>query len=494
MQLPELTQAYLLQSLGFAIINSFWQTGLLYVLYKIITNADKQMPSPVRYHFSIALIFTSFCWFIFTLFSSYLFLKDDQPVPLQIFANGLLAQKKLFNLTLPWLSLAYFICLGFYVTRFCKNLLANHFLQTKGLVKAPVDLRLFSKQVAAHMGIQKKVKVWLSAHVTVPSVSGFIKPVILLPAAITSHLTVQQVEAILLHELAHIKRHDYFLNMLQSFIEMILFFNPFAILLGRLARMERENCCDDWVINYKYNRRQYAEALIILEEHRSGNTHQRFALAATNNKKKLLLRVKRLFDTKPNTNSRTVDNIRFAGLIILLCGVILIAKPAMVAHDNRDGQAKAKPRLNLFKFENFSNERLQNVILKSDPMELIVAKKPASRKAKAKFKLAHPVEKEDFVNAYVNDELLTGSENAPVATNVVEKELAATKYYVKIEEQQSGKKQTNTYYLELNNVDGSVNIKPLIIMNNIKANSTTKSANDSLHTRANNLKKKRVTS
>ena len=494
MQWPELTQAYFLQSLGFAIINSFWQTGLIWMLYKIITSADKQVPSLVRYYLSLALIFASFCWFVFTLFSSYLLLKDDQQVPLQIFANGLFAQKKLFNLTLPWLSSAYFICLGFYVTRFCKNLRANHFLQTKGLVKAPVDVRLFSNQAAAHMGIQKKVKVWLSAYVTVPSVSGFIKPVILLPAAITSHLTVQQVEAILLHELAHIKRHDYLVNMLQSFIEIILFFNPFAVLLGRLARMERENCCDDWVINYKYNRRQYAEALIILEEHRGNDKSQRFALAATNNKKKLLVRVKRLFDTTPNTNLKTIDKLRFAGLIIILFTAIFMVKPAMVAHDIKDIQAKAKPRLNLFKFKNFTNERLQNIILKSDPMDLIAAKSPAPRKAKAKRKFSHPVEKEDFVNAYVNDELLTGSENAPLATNVVEKELGNAKYYVKIEEQQSGKKQTNTYYLELNNVDGSVNIKPLIILNNIKSKSTTKSANDSLHNRTNTLKKKRVTS
>ena len=127
---------------------------------------------------------------------------------------------------------------------------------------------------------------------------GALKPVILLPIATINYLTTEQVETILLHELAHIKRHDYLLNIFQTIAETILFFNPFVWLISRIIRREREHCCDDIVIANMSSPLPYAKALAMLENTRLEANN--VALAATGNKQQLLGRIKRIMGTRKN--------------------------------------------------------------------------------------------------------------------------------------------------------------------------------------------------
>ena len=145
---------------------------------------------------------------------------------------------------------------------------------------------------------------------------GTLKPVILLPIATINHLTSGQLEAILLHELAHIKRQDYLLNMLQTAGETILFFNPFVWLISRIIRRQREDCCDDLVVANTASPLQYAQALAILEQGRSND--QQLALAATGNRKHLLNRIKRIMVMKK-------DSPGYGQLSILLLSFITLA-------------------------------------------------------------------------------------------------------------------------------------------------------------------------
>lgn len=92
--------------------------------------------------------------------------------------------------------------------------------------------------------------LFLSEKMLIPFTAGFIKPMILFPVALLNRLSEEQVEAILLHEMAHIKRHDYLFNILQRIMEIVLFFNPMIWLLAKDIRREREFCCDDLVIDY----------------------------------------------------------------------------------------------------------------------------------------------------------------------------------------------------------------------------------------------------
>ena len=101
--------------------------------------------------------------------------------------------------------------------------------------------------------------------IDVPCMTGFVKPLILLPVSLSTHLSACEVESILLHELAHIKRNDYLVNLLQQVISVMLFFNPFNRLINRIISQERENSCDDLVVEKTGKPLIYAQALLKLE-------------------------------------------------------------------------------------------------------------------------------------------------------------------------------------------------------------------------------------
>jgi len=109
------------------------------------------------------------------------------------------------------------------------------------------------------------VRLAVSAGVTVPSVIGWLKPVILIPPSTIAGLTPKQMELILAHELAHICRQDYFWNLLQVAVETLLFYHPVVGWISGQARMERELCCDDMVVGSHGNAVAYARALTELE-------------------------------------------------------------------------------------------------------------------------------------------------------------------------------------------------------------------------------------
>ncbi|MEJ7693592.1 M56 family metallopeptidase, partial [Daejeonella sp.] len=129
------------------------------------------------------------------------------------------------------------------------------------------------------LNINKSVKLHLAERVFSPFTAGFIKPMIIFPIAMLNRLSPEQVEAILLHELGHIKRNDYILNILHKIIETILFFNPFMWLLSRAIRREREFACDDLVMEYTKDTNQYARALLHIAE--SNLKNYSFGIAAS---------------------------------------------------------------------------------------------------------------------------------------------------------------------------------------------------------------------
>jgi len=115
------------------------------------------------------------------------------------------------------------------------------------------------------LDLKRHVSLFESALVECPAVVGWLRPVILLPAGWLLQIPPEQAEAVLLHELAHVRRHDYLVNLLQSVVEDLLFYHPAVWWVGRVIRRERENCCDDAVIAAGGNRREYARTLASLE-------------------------------------------------------------------------------------------------------------------------------------------------------------------------------------------------------------------------------------
>ncbi len=144
--------------------------------------------------------------------------------------------------------------------------------------------------LSSRMRIARPVAIVSSIRVSVPVIVGHVKPVIVLPAAVLSGLSVSQLEAILAHELAHVRRHDYLVNLAQTVIETLLFYHPAVWWVSRQVRVAREHCCDDLAVTVCRSRQEYVHALLDLEELRTSTAL--LALGATDGS--LLARGRRL--------------------------------------------------------------------------------------------------------------------------------------------------------------------------------------------------------
>jgi bla regulator protein BlaR1 len=310
MNLSALQNSPFLQSLGWAIANSLWQAATLWVAYHIVNGAYKNASAKFKNNLSTVLLSSVFIWFCITLFTKYFAAENllaNNAIQFyevkSIHNAGMFNWHELVNKftgILPYLSVAYLLLLIFLSLRLTNVYRFTHFIKFNGLQKPDVEWKMFTEKMARHMGITRKIKLWVSHHIDVPATIGFIKPVILIPLASVNKLSADQLEAIILHELSHIKRNDYLINLFVSLIETILFFNPFVVLLARIIKRERENCCDDFVIQYQYDRYDYASALLSLEQSRKIDL--RLAIGATSGKKQLLLRIKRIMEINSNAN------------------------------------------------------------------------------------------------------------------------------------------------------------------------------------------------
>lgn len=184
----------------------------------------------------------------------------------------------------------------------------------------PADSALLNKlnDLRRRLGVSRPVRLLKSALVEVPTVVGWIRPVILLPAAALIGLTPRQLEVILAHELVHVKRLDYLVNTFQCVVETLMFYHPVVWWVSRIIREEREHCCDDRVIEICGNRLAYARALATLEAQRRPGAE--FAFAASGGS--LVNRIQRLVGLPVEENP--AGGARFGGLALLAVGLVLI--------------------------------------------------------------------------------------------------------------------------------------------------------------------------
>ena len=348
-----LTNSAFLQALGYAIAHSLWQMAIIWAICTALNNF-LQLPARSKYTVAVIAQLLGFVWFAFTL--QYYYFQCTEAIRstgLLVGTNGinfiLPHTNNSFNAyllsfflqterLLPYLSIAYLVV---FVSLSIKWIYCYHnaqTLRTKGLQKIDVDWRLFIKQTAAYLGIKKEVRIFLSEQVTTPLTIGFLKPVILVPLASLNHLTTQQMEAVLLHELAHIKRMDYLLNIALSIIETILFFNPFTQLISTAIKKEREHSCDDWVLQFQYNATTYASALLQIAVLQ--NTPA-IAMTAVNKKNDLLSRVRRMIDTKNNR-----FNYRNQLISLLLITIVLFSVTWIVPQQKNIAATSTSAKLN----------------------------------------------------------------------------------------------------------------------------------------------------
>lgn len=274
-------QANFLQSLGWAVINSLWQLALLWVVYQVFTHVFRSVKASAKSTLASSLLIAGFAWFLFTFFAA---LSSGATSTISVFTGDpdSLITGTWLEQTLPVASTFYLILLTIPLFRFVKNYRYVHVIRHYGLTKPNPEWKIFVSNIAARMGIRRPVQIWISEWVSSPVTIGYLKPIILIPLAAINNLGTAQMEAVLLHELSHIRRYDYLLNLVLNFIRTILYFNPFARAFVKIVETEREKSCDEMVLQFQYDSHQYASALLSLEK--LSRQHQLLILAASGNR------------------------------------------------------------------------------------------------------------------------------------------------------------------------------------------------------------------
>jgi len=201
--------------------------------------------------------------------------------------------------------------------------LGRAWLQVRRLVRErvaspPAWLVAVAERLRRRIGISRAVRLLTSAVVQVPTVVGWLRPVVLLPASALTGLTPRQIELLILHELVHVRRHDQLVNLLQAVAEVALFYHPAAWWVSARIREEREHCCDDAVAGLE-GVRDYVEALATMEEVRA----RRPVLALAADGSPLLARVLRMVDARPAA-ANPAPRLAVGGVLLVVAALLFV--------------------------------------------------------------------------------------------------------------------------------------------------------------------------
>jgi bla regulator protein BlaR1 len=286
-------------ALGFTLLHSLWQGALLLILFAGLHFVFKT--SRTRYLLGMGALLSqtllsllTFIW-IFEpareselLSSSVLlpgeFLKMDSYTILHAIQSYIADNHQKF--TFLWI-----LGVSILLTRMFIGLVYTKHLKSAGTFLAPIEAEEILKDLAVRMKVKDAIALFESNKISSPLTIGWLKPVILFPVGMINGLSPAQVEAILAHELAHILRKDYILNILQSFVEVLFFFHPAVWAISHRVRVERENACDDMALDHCEGKLVLAHALAEVATFQSKPA---FAMAFGARKYTLLDRVKRI--------------------------------------------------------------------------------------------------------------------------------------------------------------------------------------------------------
>lgn len=253
-----------------------------------------------------------------------------------VLAAGGAADDSGFVASFPWMNWvvsAWFAGVAVLSIRMAGGWYAAHRLTKRHTAPLPRLLLARCERLVAIVGIARPVRFLQSTAVSVPAVVGWLKPVILLPLSAVTGFTPAQLDAVIMHELGHIRRLDALANLLQIAVETTLFYHPAVWWLSRRIRIERENCCDDIAVALSGDAVGYARALTVLEEWRGMPVQ---AVAASGGVlKQRIARLLGLHVKAGNTSALAV-----AGIALLCLASCVVAKGASEARDQSQTEVK----------------------------------------------------------------------------------------------------------------------------------------------------------
>jgi GWxTD domain-containing protein len=241
---------------------------------------------------------------------------------LQSSVNGQSPWKPELGTIVPWFAPFWFFGVWLLYLKHLIGWISIYRLRHRGVCCPPEYWQKEVERLSSQLRLSRPIRLLESCLADTPMVLGHVRPLILVPIGLLTGLPAGQVEAILLHELAHIRRYDYLVNAMQRLVEGLLFYQPAVWWISRVVRTERENCCDDLVVAMSGNAYEYGMALAALEQNRGSG--QNPAVAATGGN--LMNRIRRLlYPPKP---SFAGTPLFAAAVLIVIAAVALAAWPS----------------------------------------------------------------------------------------------------------------------------------------------------------------------
>ena len=340
-----------LKAIGWTLIHSLWEGLLAAVLAGIIIICTKKSDARLRYNLLGAVLVL----FMITTTVTFFQQLKESTVAERSFANlnvsvtettivsdnyettsalaGTTINKfvRYFNTNADLFVLIWAIFFLFHCIKLVTGLAGVQRMCNYKAYASPDTWQTKLDQLRKLLGIKLSVDLLQSELVKVPVAIGFFKPVILVPFGLLSHLPPAQVETILLHELAHVRRKDYLVNILQRFTEVVFFFNPALLWISSLMRQEREACCDDIVVANTTNKGNYIEALVSF--HEFSFPASGYAMAISSKRHYLLNRVKRMI-TRENKKLGIMEKLSLIIGLIAFTAFTFIPKKEMADKNN----------------------------------------------------------------------------------------------------------------------------------------------------------------
>jgi GWxTD domain-containing protein len=332
-------------AIGWTLVHSVWEGAVISALLGAVLMAVR---SPrVRYAAGCGAMLVMLACFIFTFAQMMpkvpqtLWLLRPSAVAVPAAAavkNDPVTWQTILDAVVPWLAPFWILgVLVIYAERIAGCFSARR-LRRKGLCCASSHWQQKVTHLSARLGISRPVKLLESCLTDVPMVLGHFRPLVLMPVGLLAGIPPTQVEAVLLHEMAHIRRCDYLMNLLQRFVEGLFFYHPAVWWFSKVIRAERENCCDDVVVSISGDAHQYAVALTTLEQNRLAGRIPAVAAIGGNPVK----RIRRLLCPKP---SGALAPFLAACILIATAAVSLAAWRASVGQDQQSATESAAEKM-----------------------------------------------------------------------------------------------------------------------------------------------------
>ena len=347
--------AELINAIGWTLFHSLWQAAVVAILLGGLMIIMRRFTSHTRYKIEVGALFFMLTISVITFIHSYQSETKVTIVPLQSTSSENVQQvnnflenntgsagqidnqnwmkrvitffTNYFQRNFPLMVTLWLMGILIYLLKFMGGFAYSQRLKVHKTNQISQEWERRFTELIENMAIRKSIRLMESAIVKAPLVIGHFKPMVLIPVGMLTGMPHKQVEAVLVHELAHILRKDYLINIFQSLIDIIYFYHPGIRWISAHIRSEREHCCDDIALSVFGDSLSFAKALASLQ---ASDFHQpELAMAATGKNGKLYHRIKRLIG-QPRINTNFSEGFIAACILFVVLLTISVSVNAAV--------------------------------------------------------------------------------------------------------------------------------------------------------------------